>query len=329
MLSRVASQIYWISRYIERAENVARFIDVNLHLMLDLPVKESEQWEPLVKITADQDAFKKRYDVCNQENVVFFLAFDLSNPNSIISSLYKARENARAVRSVISSEMWEQVNRFYHLVNNAAEDRSSNLSLHRFFTQVKIASHLFCGITDATMSHDEGWNFAQLGRYLERADKTSRLLDVKYYMLLPSVEYVGTPFDNIQWSAVLKSASAFEAYRKTCHRITPYQVSQFLIFSRFFPRAIRHCLVQAETSLHSITGNVFGTFTNPAEKQLGRVRSEIEFTEFAEVVSIGTHEFLDEIQGKLNGVGEAVYHTFFAIGTPESIEETGFNELNP
>ena len=177
-----------------------------------------------------------------------------------------------------------------------------------------MSSHLFTGITDATMSRGEGWHFARLGRMLERADKTSRILDVKYFTLLPSVEDVGTPIDDLQWSAVLRSVSGFEMYRKRHHGITPKRVAGFLILDRLFPRAIMHCIDAANKSLHAISGSPEGTFWNVAEKRLGQLRGELAYAEIDEIVSFGLHEFLDALQVKLNGVGDGIFQTFIAMG---------------
>jgi uncharacterized alpha-E superfamily protein len=242
MLSRVANSIYWLSRYTERAENVARFIDVNLQMILDLPHGSREQWDPLVIITGDDEAFAARYEGPSRDNVIRFLTFDSANPNSIISCLRAARENARTVREAISSEMWEQINTCYLMVNAAAGDRSLMELPYQFFHEVKKASQLFDGITDATMLHDEGWHFYRMGRFLERADKTSRLLDVKYFILLPSLADVGTTLDDIQWAAVLRSASAFEMYRKRYGHILPERIVDFLLLDDEFPRSVDYCL---------------------------------------------------------------------------------------
>ena len=313
MLSRVADSIYWLSRYIERAENVARFIDVNLHLMLDLPLGSAEQWEPLVQTTGDLKMFEERYGQATKEHVVAFLTFDTDNPNSILSCLRAARENARTVREIISSEMWEQTNKFYLMVREAATDDRISEEPHALFTEIKMASHLFVGITDATMSHGEGWHFGRVGRLLERADKTSRILDVKYFILLPAVTDIGTPFDDIQWAAVLKSASAFEMYRKRFGRLTPDRVADFLILDREFPRAMHYCVVKTEESLHAISGAPLGTFQNLAEQRLGRLRSELDYAQIQEIINGGLHEFLDAFQAKLNHVGAAIFSTFFAL----------------
>ena len=169
MLSRVADSIYWMSRYVERAENVARIVDVNLNIMLD-SASADQQWQPLVNITGDHEDFAKRYQEANRQTVLEFLTFDRDNPNSILSCLRSARENARSVREIISSEMWLQLNQFYLTVKAAAEGGQGMDSPHEFFTNVKLSSHLFTGLTDATMTHGEGWHFSRLGRKLERAD---------------------------------------------------------------------------------------------------------------------------------------------------------------
>jgi len=302
-----------MNRYVERAENIARFVDVNLHLLLESPAGMAQQWQPLVLTTGDLEFFEEHYGEANADNVIQFLTFDENYPNSIVSCLRAARENARSVREVISSEMWEQLNQFYLMVREAAPGQPLS-ALHDFFTEVKLSSHLFAGVMDATLSHNEGWHFGQIGRLLERADKTARILDVKYYILLPSVQDVGTTMDEVQWIALLKSASAFEMYRKRRkHRITPIGVVEFLILDREFPRAMQFCLIQAERSLHQITGTPAGTWSNPAERSLGRLRSELDYIVAEEVIQVGLHEFLDNLQEQMNDVGEQIFETFFAL----------------
>jgi uncharacterized alpha-E superfamily protein len=313
MLSRVANSIYWLSRYTERAENVARFIDVNLQMILDLPSGSTEQWEPLVIITGDDAAFNERFKGATRENVIRFLTFDVNNPNSIISCLRAARENARTIRETISPEMWEQINTYYLMVNAAASDQRIMASPYSFFSEVKKASHLFDGITEATMLHDEGWHFYRLGRLLERADKTSRLLDVKYFILLPSAADVGTPLDDIQWAAVLRSASALEMYRKRHGHIAPDKIIEFLVLDPEFPRSIHDCLTAANESLHAISDTPIGMYRNPAEQHLGRLRAELAYTDTQQIVARGLHGFLDALQKRLNLVDQSIFNTFFAL----------------
>src|SRR6266581_9314991 len=321
MLSRVADSIYWMSRYVERAENVARFIEVNLQLMLDASSGEGQQWEPLVNTTGDHEAFTKRHGQATQQNVIHFLSFDAENPNSIFSCVRAARENARTIREIISSEMWLQLNKFYLMVTAAAKDSSAQANPHEFFTEVKNANHLFNGLAAATMTHGEPWHFFHMGQMLERADKTSRILDVKYFILLRSVQDVGTPFDDIQWAAVLRSASAFEMYRKRHGRISPKGVVEFLLLDREFPRAVHFCLLAARDSLHAISGTPLGTFRHPPEKLLGQLCSDLSFAGVDEIISSGLHEYLDEFQTNLNRLGAGIHETFFALKTPQTTKK--------
>ncbi len=312
MLSRVASSIHWMCRYVERAENLARFVDVTFNLMLDLPANAPEQWLPLVNTTGDNDYFDEHYDGPRRENVVRFLSFDSKYPNSILSCIRMARENARTIREAISSEMWEHLNNFYHMVKGAAGRSDLLQSPQEFLQEVKFASHLFCGITDGTLSHGEGWQFARLGRKLERADKTSRLLDVKYFLLLPTIHDVGTPTDDLQWSAVLRSLSGFEMFRKRHGQIVPDRVVGFLVLDRLFPRAIMHCIDSANEALHAISGSPEDTFWNPAEKRLGQLRGELAYCTVSEIMSTGLHEFLDSLQIQINATGNAIHQVFFS-----------------
>lgn len=312
MLSRVADHVYWMSRYIERAENVARFIEVNLNLTLDLGDSMSEQWEPLVSTTGDQEGFHKKHGRATRENVWDFLTFDKENPNSIVSCLRSVRENARTIRENIPSVLWEEINKFYLMVRSAATEGAHDRPAE-FLEEVKLTSNLLLGLIDSSMSHGEAWHFARLGRLLERADKTSRILDVKYFILLPTAMEVGTPLDVIQWSALLKSASALEMYRKSRGRITPAQVADFLILDREFPRSMHFCLIKAEESLHAITGSPLGTFRTKAEQQLGRLGSQFDFAYIDDIIEEGLHEFVDRFQTRLNLVDDAIFDTFFAI----------------
>ena len=311
MLSRVADSVFWMSRYLERAENVARFIDVNLNLSLDLGEGLDQQWSPLVYTTGDDEQFLAKYGQFDRENVWRFLTFDDENPNSILSCLRAARENARTVRESIPSILWEDLNKFYLYVRGAA---TSNTLDHptEFLDSVKLSSNLAIGIAESTMSHGEAWHFSRIGRLLERADKTSRILDVKYFILLPASTEVGTPLDVIQWSALLKSASALEMYRQAKGRITPEKVADFLLLDREFPRSVHYCVNHAELSLHAVTGTASNMFRNRAERELGQLRSELDFADINEIIEGGLHEFVDGFQTQLNSVGQAIFETFFA-----------------
>lgn len=311
MLSRVANSIYWLNRYIERAENVARFIDANYHIALDIPDNGADQWQPLINTTGDHELFKKLHGEATRENAIEFLVFDRNNPNSIYSCVRAARENSRSIREYISSEMWEQINSFYLMINMAAKEESMDLP-HRFLMDIMNASHTFIGITDATMSHGDGWHFARLGQMLERADKTSRILDVKYFILLPSVDYVGSSYDNLLWGALLRSASAFEMYRKRYGRIDPRHIVDFLLLDAHFPRALHYCLQRAMTSMNMITGSAQGTFSNKAEQHLGKLLSEFNYGVVEDIFEYGLHEYLDSTQSRINEVGAKIHEEFFS-----------------
>jgi uncharacterized alpha-E superfamily protein len=313
MLSRVADSIFWMRRYTERAENVSRFIDVTLNLTLGLGDNLDQQWEALVYTTGDQELFFEAFEHVSQENVIRFLTFDETNPNSILSCLQYARENARQSREMLSSQMWEELNKFYLFVRDSRNDSRAIDSPFDFFTKVRQAGYLLEGVVSGTMSHGEAWNFGRLGAMLERADKTSRILDVKYFLLLPNVADIGTSIDISQWGMLLKSASALEMYRRRFGRLDPKLVAAFLILDRDFPRAVRFCITRAERSLLSITGGSSGNFNNRPEQLLGRLRAELEFLDIEEVMNCGLHEFIDGFQESINAIGDAVHEMFFHV----------------
>lgn len=314
MLSRVADSIFWTSRYVERAENIARFINVNWNLILDSAgTPEEVQWQPLINVTADSAFFAERYGDATAENVIKFLCFDLEYPHSIHSCLRAARENARSIREIIPITVWEQVNMFYLNVCNHAQDSTTLSSPHAFLSSVIADSNHFIGLTMTTMMHDEGWHFCRLGRLLERADKTSRILDVKYFYLLPSPKEVGSSLDHIQWAALLRSVSALQAYRQRYGPIQPNEIVQMLLLDREFPRSVRYCIERSKDSLQAISGTVDGTWNNEAERLCGKLEAELTYTDEASVMDKGLHEFIDALQLQVNAIGAAIHEAFFSI----------------
>lgn len=316
MLSRVADAIYWMNRYIERAENYARFLDVNFNLSLELYPDMDEQWRPLVLTTGDWPLFEACYDDVNKTNVIRFLGFDDHNPNSIHSSVVQARENARAIRPEITTELWEQINHLYYFVKEGQEKRKyARNDPRKFFTEVKRSCQLLYGILDSTISKSEGWHFGKIGQMIERADKTSRVLDVKYHILLPTVESVGSPYDLVQWAALLKSVSAYDMYRKKYGKLTPKGISEFLIFDPEFPRSILSAVNCAEQSLQQITGTSDYRSASDAEKQLAKLKSHLMFSEIEDVFEAGMHEYINDIQIRLNEVSLKFNDAFFSTET--------------
>jgi len=334
MLSRVAEAVYWASRYVERAENVARFIDVSLNLMLESSGQSDRDWASLVHTTGDQEVFEKKYGEATAESVTRFLTFDEEYSSSILSSVSRARENARSVRDIISREMWQELNEFYLMVMQAAQSVEPQ-DLIDFCARVKRAGIYFEGVTNATLSRGEAYHFAHVGRMLERADKTSRILDVKYFLLQPgkasssqspmqsqsqskssqsqSQNGASASVDQIGWTTLLNSASALQMYRQIWHVTTPATVSEFLLLDRNFPRSILRCVRRAQESLHSVTGTRLGSFANESERLLGRLRSELDYANIEEIMAQGLHEYVDALQSQLNDVGGSIQKQFFEI----------------
>ncbi len=319
MLSRVANSIYWINRYIERAENYARFVSVNLNLTLDAPGILTAQWEPLLIATADNYGFFEHHSTADRDTVIDYMTFDKRNPNSIYSCLAYARENARTIRESITKEMWEHINMFYLKISETQTTKNWEVEqLQQFFDEIKDGCQLFFGIIDATVTRNEGFHFGRMGRFLERADKTSRFLDVRYFTLLPDNEAIGSPQELLIWTSVLKSVSAFNMYRQAHRVINPSHIVEFLVMDKSFPRSIFYSIRQAELSLYEISGiKMTDGYSNFAEKELTRLRHEIEFTEVTDIFKKGLHPYLDEFQIKNNTVAKAIFKTYFDLKTVE------------
>jgi uncharacterized alpha-E superfamily protein len=313
MLSRVAEAIYWMSRYGERAENVARFLDVSVQVMLDLPDAVGDPWSGVVMATGDEKLFAARCGHADRASVVRFLTFDTESPNSILSCLRKARDCARSVREVISSEMWEQINKWYLVVREFAQNDNLLDDPHDFLNEVKQASQLFVGIAALTMTHGEGWHFGRLGRLLERADQTSRIIDAKHALLLARPTELGASIDEINLSALLRCVSALEMYRKRYGGIAFASVIEFLLCEKMFPRSVRYCLNEAKRSLQAITGAASESADTMPERLLGRLSAEYEYAAIGEILAGGLHEHLDGLQMKLNDAGSAIFETFFSV----------------
>ncbi|TWU61005.1 alpha-E domain-containing protein [Crateriforma conspicua] len=311
MLARVAESIYWMSRQMERAENLSRFLEVTLNFILDQPENLVDPWEPLIQVTGDTQWYSEHYSRFDRPSVIHFLAFDDRYPNSMLSSLRYARENARGVRETLSSETFEQINNFYHFVNDAALQKVEPTA--EFFDQVRQQALLWNGILDGTMSHDMRWHFANFGRLIERADKTSRILDVKYFNLLPRVDDVGTAIDDIQWSALLLAISGFEAYRREHHLIDIEKVVDFFIFNRRFPRSILSCVAGADWSLSQIEDACSSAQPRSAKQASLGLRHRLANTNVKEVLAGGMHQFIDTLQVELNDIGEALNQDYFQV----------------
>ena len=317
MLSRVADSLYWMSRYIERAENNARIAEVNLQLLLDLTNQPEadprQQWNPIISSLEENELFTKLYKEPDGRATIDFVGLQKKNPNSIYSCVASARENARTTREQISSEMWEQINKLYLFVSSDSARKLARSSPYEFFNRIICGSHLFQGISDATMTHGEGWDFIRIGKLIERADCTSRILDVKYHILLPSGERVGGTVDTIQWMSVLRSCSALEAYRKAyVDQVAPWKVAEFLILHAEFPRSIRFCVESLDAALHRISGSNETHYANEAERLSGRLRSDLVYATVGDIFRFGLHQYLETIQKRLVEISNAMHDAYCA-----------------
>lgn len=329
MLSRVAESMYWMSRYIERAENTARFLDVNFHLLLDLSkitqLDVRSYWEPLIIATDDRERFSTMHQEYNGDTVSDFLVFNRNNPNSVAGCLALARENARSMIEAISSEMWEQINRLYHFINST-DPSIIRTDPYNFYREIKNGSHLFQGITDATLPRSEGWDFIQVGKYAERTDNTARLVDVKYHLLVPQNTETDSEVDIIQWMAVLKSCSALEAFRKVyLSKIEPRTVLQYLLLDGYFPRSIYFSVKATQEALWQISGGHRRDNATNADRLVGKLEAELGFTTVDDVYDVGLHNFLEDLEKKLIKIGDQIHQTYFAYQIPEQV--TGGGDL--
>lgn len=307
----------------ERAENIARLIDVNAQLMLDVPLQQAQRlnknWVPIADCLGEDYLTSKKRPGTSAASVTEFLVFDRDNSNSILSCLCAARENARTIREQISTEMWEQVNRAYLWCIAPSARRLFAKNSYAFFQQIKQISFIFQGMTDTTLVHGEGWDFIQMGKYLERADKTSRVLDEKYH-ILHGLE--GMPKDDLlQWGAVLRSCSARQTYQKIyVAEVNPVKVAELLLLDTTFPRSVRFCIQKVDDALRRISGVPHGHFSNAVEKITGRLSAELSFSAIEEIFSMGLHQAMDDLQIKLNQIGEAIDKVYLETPSPAAWE---------
>jgi len=315
MLSRVANSLYWMSRYIERAENIARLLDVNLQLMLDFVELDDEQlkehWLPILRTAGDEETFFKHYENADSRSVTEFMTFREENPNSVLSCLFSARENARQIRDQISFEMFETINDCYLFLKSKDAREVWKGGAHAFYNKIKDYSHLFQGLTDSTFPRSEGHEFIQFGKFLERTDKTTRILDIKYHILLPSIQDVGGSVDAAQWQAVLRSVSALMAYRRFyVADILPQKVAEFLIFSPTFPRSILFGLERVDHYLHLLSDTRPGEYRSSETRAFGRLLSDLHFLSVQDVLNAGLHEFLERVRLTLDRMDDFIFRTF-------------------
>ena len=305
MLARAANNLYWMSRHIERAENTARMLDVTYRMAL-LPyrvLEPGQEWAepwalPLVITGRATEYYLRHPGPLAPERVLRFMVLDPANPGSIFSCIQSARENARSVRGAIASEMYEALNDVWLSMRNLDYARIEQRGMSEFFDWVKLQSHQFRGVTFGTMLRDEGYQFIRLGTFMERADNTARILDVKYHTLLPSVADVGGAVDYYQWGALLRSVSAFDSYRKIYRDvITPMRVAELLILRDDVPRSLHACM----NEIYEILRGLCDDSQREAERAAGELHAKLHYGRTQQIIAQGLHEYLMEF---LEGIGE-------------------------
>ena len=324
MLSRVAESLYWMSRYLERAEHTARLIDVHLNYMLDQAGGDTNlRWQRLLRglrmplPEGDVDAY----------SITQALTFDASNDSSIVSCISTARENARQVREQISSEMWEQLNRLFLQVKRTSMEQIWYAEPHKFLNSVKEGIYLFQGITDTTMSHSEGWYFIRVARFLERATATAALLDTHFSMFLTEEsedESESEPLDYLSWVELLRSCASFEAYCKVyTAALRPARIAEFLLLNAEAPRSIRFACALMQGALQAIAKSTGARNQGRAERLAGRLRATLDYDQIEEILSGDIHEYLESIQRQCALIHSGIYQVYIAYPIEVALTSRG------
>ncbi len=302
MLSRTADNLFWMARYMERAENTARILDVTYRLSL-LPQNGQEveaMWAGMLKIMELQDTFHAKHPAFTTEAVLEFMIFDRDNPGSIYRCLRATRENAHAVRGTLTSELWETSNATWLKMRDFSMAKMMETGPGAFFEWVKYRSHLSRGVTIGTMLQDEALRFIRLGTFLERADNTARILEVKYLNLLPGSESDVESTDYYQWSALLRSVSAFEVYRKVYRdHITPVRVAELLILRADMPRSLARCMKEVYSNL----GRVANSRSAETERMAGELEAHLRFGRIERIFELGLRNYLEEFRDSIFDLG--------------------------
>ena len=317
MLSRVADSLYWMSRYLERAEHTTRLLDVNLNLMLDESATSSDhRWQRLVQALGKPRRIRWNGDPYELART---LTFDVNNKSSVLSCIIRARENSRHVREQISTEQWHRLNSLYLEVTRpelqsvmhaeALQDNSETPAA--FLQQVMEAVHQFQGVTDSTMSHGEGWHFIQVGRYLERATATAMLLEAYHEDLWSQPDRLPEGNEYLEWMGLLRSATAFEAYCKVYTAdLTPERILEFLLLDPEFPHSVRFSIDSLQTALQAIQRNSGKSRAEELHRIAGRLSAKLGFASVDEILSGDVIGYLRSIQQQCQAIHETIYHLY-------------------
>ena len=323
MLSRVANSLYWLSRYLERAENLARLVEVNRYDSLDSRVFSAGHngpehiWQPLLYATCQESSYAQASRQNPELDVLWFITFSHENNDSIRQCVAHARENARMVRDQISEEIWRELNRFHLFIGSRKAVQQWQDQPQSLYRKIVESCLLLSGLINATILHDEGWHFIQVGKFLERADKTTRVLDM--------LAYQGNPH-RTKLASALKSCSAFNAFQAQYRSgFTLENTMRFLLFSRSFPRSVRFCIHQLDEQLHAISGTPVGSYKNEAERLTGHSLAQLNFSNIDSVLQAGYHPYIDALQSQFNDIGQQVFEAYILL--PQEIRNLRPEEL--
>ncbi|MDH5634066.1 MAG: alpha-E domain-containing protein [Gammaproteobacteria bacterium] len=306
MLSRVAENLYWMARYKERAENTARLINVNTNLVLDLPGNAHLGWKPIIDILGAAEQYYSDHDDAEERKVLRYLISDQHNSFSIIHSLSLARENCRTIRDIVPREVWESINDAYMYARQDAQRGVTRRGRHEFMQAIIARVQTITGMMAGTMLHDDGYQFLKMGRNLERADMTTRIIDVRSANLLDYSHEELTPFENIQWMSVLKSLTAYQMYRRTVQvRVSRREVLRFLLLEQRFPRSFYHTVSEVEGCLQQLPRNDMPLM------QLAKVRKKVLSVRASRLKQEKLHQFIDQLQMGLARVHGAIDKSYF------------------
>ncbi|MGZ8270370.1 MAG: alpha-E domain-containing protein [Methylophilus sp.] len=314
MLSRTADHLYWMARYIERAENVARVLDVtyNMSLVPTANGHDRDLWNAVLEIAGNPENYKKDYEEITAANVIKYLAMDMNNPSSIYNTLRSARENARAVRVTMTTDTWESINGIWLEFNQFTKRDLTKDGLTEFCDWVKSRSHLFRGVCFGTMLRDEAFCFVRLGTFIERADNTARLLNVKYDFLVPEQLKQGSAVDYYEWSAVLRSVSAFQAYQKIySDAIDPLRVSELLVLRHDMPRSLHACYDE----IVPIVEHVAEKRQSEAKRLSGELHAKLHYGKMQDIYQYGLPDFLDDFIRSNYLLGEEIQRSFLSANS--------------
>ena len=332
LLCRVADSLFWMSRYIERAENTARLVDVNLQRLLETDGTSraaAKFWEGILQSMGDLALFRSLYDEVTSQRAMEFFTFNRNNPSSIISCVYSARENARMIRDQIADEMWVVINRLYLFLKEQDANGVWETGPNEFFEHVKELTILFQGTTDAIFPHNVGFEFIKCGMFIERADKIARILDTKHYLPLPSEQDVGGAVDAAGWVTILRACSGREAYQRTyVQEITIRNVADILLMSRVFPRSVFFSILSLQLAIHAISGCPLTHYSNEAERLTGKLVSDLSYTSTEDVVKKGLHESISELTERIDKIAVELSnrYMFFPIFDPAAMLEKAKHE---